>query len=148
MKDDIGENGWKELRGKLTKPKRSKRPTKVNARYQEVFEAVGWTNNEDVGGSVKVKEWQLLDDPFSQPKPETVKKNEAKRRAADQIESIQQEVLEKIDAQTARSKLKDQRRRERVYGNRSRFIIEERLESERRKVREDRAPAGSTFSFR
>ena len=105
-------------------------------------------NNEDVDGSVKVKEWQLMNDPFSQAGAKVSANKAAKRRAADQIESIEQEVMQMLDAQTARSKLHEQRRRERTYGNTRKYAEDPRKKREKEKVRSDRPPPGSSFSFR
>jgi pentatricopeptide repeat protein len=153
MKDDMGEHGWKDLsvadKSEISpsgKKKKSKYANMVNLRYRDVFEAAGWNDKTDLDGAVEVRQWQILDDPFSRPRPEVLARRQVLERSSAQIEALQAEVIEKIDAQTTRSKLKEQRRRERAYGNTRKYI--EDPKKRKSKVRTDQAPAGSTFSFR
>lgn len=148
MKDDIGEHGWKELvkqRMKQNVPRR-KTPHQVNQRYADVFEAANWMNREDVAGAVEKKQWQILNDPFSRTRPEVEAKRKQVERSEAQIDAIERDFMERMDAQTYRAKLKEQRRRERAYGQTRRYVDDPK--KKRNQVRDDRPPAGSTFSFR
>lgn len=148
MKGDIGEHGWKELvkqRMKQNVPRR-KTPHQVNQRYADVFEAANWMNREDVAGAVEKKQWQILNDPFSRTRPEVEAKRKQVERSEAQIDAIERDFMERMDAQTYRAKLKEQRRRERAYGQTRRYVDDPK--KKRNQVRDDRPPAGSTFSFR
>lgn len=151
MKDDMGEQGWMDFsKPDPSSSKKYKRIHNVNLRYKDVFEVSGWSDPLDVQGNVKPKEWQIVADPFSKTKPEVSEKKREQRRISSQIETLQQEVIDKIEAESERSKLKQQRRRERAYGQTRRYIDDPK---KLRKEKEDKdrrrgPPAGSTFSFR
>jgi hypothetical protein len=156
MKGDIGEHGWKDfsLPEQTTsstgaKKKKSKLAHMVNLRYKDVFEVAKWKDGSDLDGSVAVREWQILSDPFSKTRPHVVERRKAVERAAAQIESLEQEVIEKIDAQTAREKLKQQRRREKAYGQTRKYIDDpKKLRKRGEKEGLTQPPPGATFSFR
>lgn len=151
MKDDMGEQGWMDF----SKPdggssRKYKRSHNLSMRYRDVFEVAGWNDPLDVQGKVKPKEWQILSDPFSKTRPEVADKKREMRRVSSQIETLQQEVVDKIEAETERNKLRQQRRRERAYGQTRRYTDDPkklRKDKEQKDFRKG-PPAGSTFTFR
>lgn len=151
MNDDMGAHGWKDFsKPDPSSSKKYKRIHNVSLRYKDVFEVSGWTDPLDVEGSVKPKEWQIVADPFSKTRPEVAEKKREQRRISTQIETLQQEVIDKIEAETERNKLKQQRRRERAYGQTRRYTDDpKKLRKEKEENNRRRGPPpGSTFSFR
>lgn len=152
MKDDMGEFGWMDFTKPdvVTSKHRRRHIHNVNARYDDVFEIAGWNrDSQDVLGKVKPKEWQIVSDPFSNTRPEVAAKKTEQRRADSQMQALEQEVIEAIGAQTDRAKLKEQRRREKAYGQTRRYTDDpKKIKEEKKRDKRSRPPPGSTFTFR
>lgn len=151
MKDDMGEHGWMDFsKPDTSSSKKYKRIHNMTERFQDVFEVAGWNDPLDVTGKVKPKEWQILSDPFSKMSPEVAAKQRENRRVDAQIDALQAEVIEKIEAETERSKLRQQRRRERAYGQTRRYVDDpKKIRKEKEERNRHRGPPpGSSFSFR
>lgn len=138
MKDDIGKDGWKNTSINLNEKKKFLK----NAKYESVFEASGWKNSADVNGPFNPKEWNIVDDPLSVPRPHVATKKKIIKQNFERMERFQNEAVNQYEKMEKERLLEEQERRRKAYGT-TRFYGPRPEKSKKPKKN-----IGSSFSFR